>query len=79
MRRSETSIESHANWLINLATNLDRVRFETGNRKLHVGLRLIRGDEQRPIGESVADRLKYAVYGRLTDGEIAVVCLTPIS
>jgi deazaflavin-dependent oxidoreductase (nitroreductase family) len=70
----------HPAWFINLARNPDRVWLEVGNRKLHVRPELLKGDEyEATYTELVAVSPGYGGYRKVTDREIPLVRLTPIS
>ena len=71
---------THPAWLVNLAKNPDKVWLEVGNQKLHVQPELLKGDEyEATYTRLVAASPGYATYRKVTDREIALVRLTPIS
>jgi deazaflavin-dependent oxidoreductase (nitroreductase family) len=71
---------SHPAWFINLCKNPDKVWVEVGNRKLHVRPELIEGEEyEATYARLVAASPGYANYRKVTDREIPLVRLTPIS
>ena len=71
---------THPAWFINLAKNPDKVWLEVGNRKLHVRPELLKGEEyEATYATLVAASPGYAGYRKVTDREIPLVRLTPIS
>ena len=71
---------NHPAWFINLAKNPDKVWVEIGAKKLHVRPELIQGEEyEAKYTQLVAVSPGYAGYRKVTDREIPLVRLTPIS
>lgn len=71
---------THPAWFINLAKNPDKVWLEVGSQKFHVKPELIKGNEyEATYARLVAASPGYRGYRKVTDREIPLVRLTPIS
>jgi deazaflavin-dependent oxidoreductase (nitroreductase family) len=71
---------AHPQWFINLAKNPDKVWLEVGNRKVHVRPDELTGAEyEAAYGRIAAASPGYGKYRKVTDREIPVIRLTPIS
>jgi deazaflavin-dependent oxidoreductase (nitroreductase family) len=71
---------THPAWFINLCKHPDKVWLEVGNRKFQARPELLKGDEyEAAYAKVVAVSPQYAGYRKVTDREIPVVRLTPIS
>jgi deazaflavin-dependent oxidoreductase (nitroreductase family) len=71
---------THPAWFLNLCKHPDQVWLEVGNRKFQARPELLKGDEyEAAYAKVVAASPRYASYRKVTDREIPVVRLTPIS
>ena len=70
----------HPRWFINLAKNPDKVWLEVGNQKFHVQPAELKGAEYEDAYSRItAAASNYGKYRKVTDREIPVIRLTPIS
>ena len=77
---SKNGAATHPHWFINLAKNPDKVWLEVGNQKFHVRPDELKGAEyEDAYARVVASAPGYAKYRKVTDREIPVIRLTPIS
>jgi deazaflavin-dependent oxidoreductase (nitroreductase family) len=71
---------THPAWFINLCKNPDRVWLEVGNKKFPARPQVLKGDEyEKAYARIAAEAPIYAGYRKVTDREIPVIRLTPIS
>lgn len=71
---------THPAWFINMARNPDKVWLEVGNRRFQARPELLKGDEYEAAYARVVEvSPRYGGYRNVTDREIPVVRLTPIS
>jgi deazaflavin-dependent oxidoreductase (nitroreductase family) len=69
---------THPAWFYNAAKNPDKVWIEVGNRKLHVNVESLQGEQRkRAFAKVAAIAPRYAGYEKKTDREIPVLRLTP--
>jgi deazaflavin-dependent oxidoreductase (nitroreductase family) len=77
---SKGGAATHPSWFINLAKNPDKVWLEVGNRKFHVRPEVLKGPEREDVYAKCAAIVPgYAKYRQITDREIPVIRLTPIT
>jgi len=77
---SKAGSRNHPGWFVNLCKNPDKVWLEAGKSKLHVRPELLSGDDyEGAYAKVVAASPQYAGYRKVTDRQIPVVRLTPIS
>jgi deazaflavin-dependent oxidoreductase (nitroreductase family) len=71
---------AHPQWFINLAKNPDKVWLEVGNTKFHVRPVELKGAEYEDAYARIAAAAPgYGKYRKVTDREIPVIRLSPIS
>lgn len=71
---------THPHWFINLAKNPDKVWLEVGNRKFHVRPQDLKGAEYEDAYARIAAAApNYGKYRKVTDRQIPLIRLTPIS
>jgi len=77
---SKGGAASHPGWFINLAKNPDKVWLEVGNLKFQARPELLKGAEREAAySKVVAVAPGYAKYQKVTDREIPVVRLSPVT
>lgn len=70
----------HPAWFINLAKNPDNLWLEVGSRKMKVRPEALSGDEYETAwARVVRDSPQYRGYRKITDREIPLIRLTPVS
>lgn len=71
---------THPQWFINLAKQPDKVWLEVGTKKFHVRPEELKGAEYEDAYARIAAAApNYGKYRKVTDRQIPVIRLTPIS